>query len=462
MNTIIQQIMQKVTRDYTKNLETLIEEKKDISKFVLEMKKSLDEVGTELVGKALEIVDDVVRESKDRKKEYYIERRNDEKSLLTTFGEVKYKRTYYKNKKDGSYRYLSDEIVGIAVHDRMDLSYEANLIEKSLEISYEKSGKQNPLNSQVSKQTVMNSIRKLGNIENSDVKVNQSKKIVNTIYIEADEDHVAMQYGKNKQIKLIYVHEGREEVSKGRYKLINPRYFTGSLKNNEDLWLEVADYLEDAYELEKINKIYLSGDGAKWIKEGLNWIKGSEYVLDYFHLAKYVRKATAHMPEFFNEIIWHYINDLNKKSVIGMLNVIIEQTEKESKKEAIKDSKKYIINNWKGIKNRYQEQYCGCSAEGHISHILSSRLSSRPLGWSLIGADQMARLRVYNENGGNIYDIMSLRKEENNKEQRMLKLEKRVIKKKLKTTLETLDNIPAINDGKRTWQREYFKSLRGA
>lgn len=74
----------------------------------------------------------------------------------------------------------------------------------------------------------------------------------------------------------------------------------------------------------------------------------------------------------------------------------------------------------------------------------------------------MARLRVYNENGGNIYDIMSLRKEEKNKEQRILKLEKRIIKKKLKTSLETLDNIPAINDGKRTWQREYFKSLRGA
>ena len=34
------------------------------------------------------------------------------------------------------------------------------------------------------------------------------------IYIEADEDHVAMQDGTNKQIKLIYVHEGKELTSK--------------------------------------------------------------------------------------------------------------------------------------------------------------------------------------------------------------------------------------------------------
>ncbi|MQL53323.1 hypothetical protein GFC01_13865 [Desulfofundulus thermobenzoicus] len=34
-----------------------------------------------------------------------------------------------------------------------------------------------------------------------------------------------------------------------------------------------------------------------------------------------------------------------------------------------------------------------CSAEGHVSHILLTRLSRRPDGWSKTGADQMARLR---------------------------------------------------------------------
>lgn len=463
MNTIIHEVMKKITKDYTNNIEKLIGEKTDISKFIIEMRKSLDQVGAELVGRALEIVDDVVRDSKNRKKEYYIQRRDDEKTLLTEFGEINYRRTYYKNKKDGSYTYLSDDMVGIVPYARMDLSLEAALVEKSLDLSYKKSGEAISTISSVSKQTVMNSIRRLGDVENSAVKIDKTKKVVNIIYIDADEDHVAMQEGTNKQIKLIYVHEGRKEISKGRYELINKRYFTGSLKNNEELWLEVANYLDEAYELDKVKKIYLSGDGASWIKEGLNWIPGSKYVLDYFHLAKYIRIGTAHMPPYFHTIINNYIDNLDRESVLGMFDVIIEQTEKETKKKAVNKSKTYIKNNWEGIERRYDEDYIGCSAEGHISHILSSRLSSRPLGWSLTGADQMARLRVYRANGGNIYELMSQKKEEEKKEKRIFKLDQRVLKRKLKTSLnESIDNLPMINDGRRTWQRQCLKALRGA
>ena len=42
----------------------------------------------------------------------------------------------------------------------------------------------------------------------------------------------------------------------------------------------------------------------------------------------------------------------------------------------------------------------GCSAEGHVSHVLSDRLSSRPMGWSQTGADRMSKLRCYERNYG--------------------------------------------------------------
>ena len=462
MNTIIHEIVEKITVDMKKNLEDLILKGKDISKFIINTSKSLDEIGVKIVEEALEILDETIRDSDIRKREYYIQRRNDKKTLITKFGEVNYQRTYYKNKKDGTYEYLSDAMVGIGPYERMDLSYESELIKESIDNSYHKAGIKASSNAQVTKQTVLNSIRKLGNIENNDAKSPVEKREVKIIYIEADEDHVAMQHGKNKEIKLIYVHEGREFKSKGRYELINKRYFTGSLKATEDLWLEVADYLEEAYDLDKVEKIYLSGDGARWIKEGLNWIKESKYVLDYFHLSKYVRKTTAHMPQTFGPL-WGYIDRHNKQGVKELLDFIIEETESETKKEAVRDCKKYILNHWEGIQRGYDKEYIGCSAEGHISHILSSRLSSRPLGWSLIGADQMARLRVYNANGGDIYDLMSERKKERAKEERIIELESRIVKKKIKSVIpETLDNIPYIDDGKRTWQRQILKSMRGA
>lgn len=414
MNTIIHQIIEKITKDIKDNIEDLMLNSRDISKFIQNTSKSLDEIGVMIVKEALEMLDEVIRESSKRKREYYIQRRNDRKTLITKFGEVNYERTYYKSKKDGSYRYLSDELVGIYPYERMDLSYESELIEEAIETSYEKSGKRASNNVQVTRQTVMNTIRKLGEVENDEAKLPTKKKQVKTIYIEADEDHVALQNGKNKEIKLIYVHEGKRFKSKGRYELINKRLFTGSLIASEDLWLDVANYLEEAYDLDRVEKIYISGDGASWIKEGLNWIKGSEYVLDYFHLSKYVKIATAHMPQTF-EPLWTYIRNLNKKGVIELLNFITAETESETKKEAVKKSKRYILNNWKGIEKGMEEGYIGCSAEGHISHVLSSRLSSRPMGWSLIGADQIARLRVYKANGGDIYELMSKKKKENKK-----------------------------------------------
>ena len=48
----------------------------------------------------------------------------------------------------------------------------------------------------------------------------------------------------------------------------------------------------------------------------------------------------------------------------------------------------------------------GCSAEGHISHVLSARESSRPMGWSKKGVDRISRLRVLTRNEQKIIDLM--------------------------------------------------------
>jgi len=463
MEQIIQEVMEKIISDNTKNLETLFNEHRDISQYIMKTKEMLDETGVALVGKALELADEMVQKSKWRKNQWYVKRRNDEKSLTTLFGEVKYFRTYYKHKKEGTYSYLSDEGLGLEPHQRMDLSMKSELIEKALDLSYKKSGNSVTESVSISDQSVMNSIRELGSIDNSSAEIKETKKQIDILYIEADEDHVPMQDGTTREIRLVYVHEGRKHVSKNRYKLKNPRYFSGEYyRNSEELWLEVAEYLEEAYDMDNVAKIYLSGDGARWIKEGLGWIKGSIFVLDRFHLSKYIKKATGHMP-YLEPMLWNYINRHNKKYVQDLFKIILEETESPTKKESIKESRRYILNNWGGIERQYEENYIGCSAEGHVSHILSARLSSRPKGWSILGADQMARLRAYRANRGNIYDLMLMKQQKEKKENRIAKLSNKVIKEKLKDSghVQT-DNIAILNIGKRTWAYEFLKSIRGA
>ncbi|SHJ81062.1 Uncharacterised protein family (UPF0236), partial [Paramaledivibacter caminithermalis DSM 15212] len=92
-----------------------------------------------------------------------------------------------------------------------------------------------------------------------------------------------------------------------------------------------------------------------------------------------------------------------------------------------------------------------------------ARLSSRPLAWSIVGADQMARLRVHRANGGKVYETMIKKRKEKQKEKRIEKLDKRVVKRKLnKKVEEKIDNITVLNIGKRTWASELLKSVRGA
>ena len=53
----------------------------------------------------------------------------------------------------------------------------------------------------------------------------------------------------------------------------------------------------------------------------------------------------------------------------------------------------------------------GSSTEGHVYHVLSSRMSTDPLGWSHHGASQMARFREYQYNSGNMLELARYQKE---------------------------------------------------
>jgi len=312
MELIIQEIIQKISSSFEKELEKLIREKRDISEFILATKKTLDDIGVTLVAEALETIDNAYKNSKDRKRYWTVKEKAAEKTLTTIFGEVRYKRTYYKNKKTGEYSYLSDEAVGISAHDKLDASLKAKLIEEAVYMSYSKSGEKASETVTLTSQTVMNSIRELGSVDNDAVKIKQDKRKVKVLYIEADEDHVALQNGGLIEPKLVYVHEGRKQVSKNRYKLLNVRYFSGVYTNSDELWVEVLDYIDKAYDMDSIEKIYLSGDGAPWIKNGLSWINKSIYVLDRYHLSKYVTQATAHMG-YTTPFMWSYINAKDKE-----------------------------------------------------------------------------------------------------------------------------------------------------
>lgn len=461
MNNSITEIAGLIIRSFEENFEKMLTKKKDISEFVLEIKKTLDQVGTVLTKEALETMDSFVKSDFRRKQNWYVHEKEAPNTLATIFGEVRYRRTYYRHKTETEYRYLSDDLMGIASYDKMDVSLKAKLIEEAIDTPYARSGIKAAETLEISSQSVMNAIRELGPVSNSEVKISRSKETPKTLYIEADEDHAALQAGGCAEPRLVYVHEGRTQAGKDRWKLQNVRYFGGMYKESEELWNEVANYIDQAYEYDQIEKIYLSGDGASWIKSGAAIVNKSTFVLDRYHLNKAVKVAGAHIENAEREI-WKAIRKGDKDYLKVVFETILDATEAETKAQSVKEAKAYIVNHWENIKHHYSNDYSGCSAEGHISHIYSDRLSSRPLGWSREGVDQMARLRVFAANGGNIFDLALRKKKERARETRAIELDLKVCRKKMrKVSGETIDNLPALNSGKRTQLALALRGIRG-
>ena len=86
--------------------------------------------------------------------------------------------------------------------------------------------------------------------------------------------------------------------------------------DSEDLWFEVLDYLDEHYDLEATEKIFISGDGASWIKKGLEIIPESVFVLDRFHLEKYLQEGLGKYPSTYLEVR-KAMEDVYKRQVLN-------------------------------------------------------------------------------------------------------------------------------------------------
>lgn len=424
----------------------------EISSFSKKLRTVFDDAGRKTLVGILESIDIALFESKARKREYETKDLR-KRTLVTDYGNIEYYRRYYRNKQTKEYIYLADEKMGIEKNERIMKDVQSNIIELAHDISYMKTGKKVVGSEIISPTTVMKKVRK----EELKVETKEEKKEIKRLYIEADEDHVSERGNKIGMPKLIYVHEGNYKKG-NRNKLKNVHYIGCLGKNSEDLWLEVAEYIDKKYDVEKLEKVYICGDGARWIKEGLNWIEKSEFVLDRFHLLKYINQATVEFPEYRNKL-WYNINIFDPISVENIFKEILEKTEDEKRKEKVLYSYNYIMNQWSGIEiyETDRKYLKGCSAEGHISHVYADRMSSRPRTWSADGIDKMSRLRTFVSNGGNIYEELIKRKKLNTKLKKYDKIIARNIKEDVEVSTGT--KIPIIESGIKTRTRKLLQDI---
>lgn len=413
----IQKIFEEYSHDLSKMAEMVYGITEEVTKF-----------GCSMIAEEWESYDEILRSRKGLRRGWYIVRK-DETTITTSLGDVTYNRTLFRNTKTGSSCYLLDKLLEIEPHTRMSEDAIARMLEEAVDSNYRKGGANASISGSImSKETVMN---KLHALDFPKILHRGEKKEVETLYIDADEDHVSLQYlvekgdikkPRNNTVmpRLAYVYEGIDTEETGHPKLINVKYFGGVYDGSDGVsafWREVLDYIESAYDMDKIKRINLNGDGAAWIKAGAGILPKTKFVLDKFHMHKYIITATSHLGDSVEDArseIYRAIHKTGKRVCEDVFDRIIKVTDSGTKRKAVETSKGYILSNWSGIQisMKGKDKNIKCSAEGHVSHVLSDRMSSRPLGWSRIGCDKMARLRVYQKNKGNMLELVRFQKQE--------------------------------------------------
>lgn len=358
------------------------ENPKDFSSLERSVKSSTEAFSASFLGEVLSRMNSMLSECGARKERFNIQR-VDKRTLITSVRDVVFDCTYFKRKAEqGGHSYLLEELIGLDSHERFSKEAEVMLLTEALKTSYHEATKVLPSKQRISKTTVMNKIH--GLTDRVTLEGLSGKKQVEYLFIEADEDHIAEQHGReskdNKSFisKLIYVHEGKfESGCKGRKELKNSFYFAGlypGKEGNACLWTKVSDYIEKAV-----------------------------FCTDKFHLMKYINQAAAQMldeKDIAKEELWHLL--YSKHSTKASFSKYIDCMAASGRNtERIEILRTYVLENWAAIRRTLRNKLVqGCSAESHVSHVLSDRLSSRPLSWSQKGADKMSKLRCYERNYG--------------------------------------------------------------
>ena len=452
MYSIIQKIYEKNNKILKEGLKNVLNGA-DVSTLTGAIKDFTDVLGKELFAEIVTQIENLVFEDTKRKNQYEAVRFA-EKGLVTKNGKAKFERRYYKDNETGENVCLTDRVLGLEKGERIDKKVKSELIQKASEQSYSKSGKLVVPEMEISATTVMRNVRK-NEWKVEIVEHPKEQKIKSKyVYIQVDEDHVKERNKKGCTIsKIITIYTRKRtltkpdripEVKQVRKELVDKFTFAGLYKDTQEMWEDVAYYIDCTYKKEEIETAFVMGDGASYIKAGTEWIAKSVFVLDTFHLEKYINHLNY--DENLKMKLQEAIDQFDPISTENIMNEAIKNIETEIEEDEqlgrstkrlenrlkkINETKTYLINQWDGIEAHdiYKDKLTGCCQEGQVHHTLSERMSTDAKVWCEEGIDEMSQLRAFTQNGGDIYqkiiDISTAEK----REKRIEELEKRIRKK---------------------------------
>ena len=115
--------------------ELLLKGQLNVDQLTAQTRALTDWIGKRHCEEYIERMDALLCGSEQRRRDYSIERHTQEKTLATPIGPLVYERTYFRDKRDGRYVHLVDELLGVTPHQRISQDLAVSLLESAKDTS---------------------------------------------------------------------------------------------------------------------------------------------------------------------------------------------------------------------------------------------------------------------------------------------------------------------------------------
>ena len=232
------------------------------------------------------------------------------------------------------------------------------------------------------------------------------KRRTSMLFVESDGVNIALQREEKRraELKLGIAYEGWEKIGRqDRYRLKEKTAYM-SLADGGRFWEGFSLVLNKKYDMAGIGRVVVGGDGAPWVKEGVE-ILGGCYQLDRFHLRRELLRALKGDVAMANSVYQACIT-----GNVVLADTLLRSTQLRSDPDAaaeITRVRHYILNNAEGLADyRLQLDHTeniglrGMGAmEGNVDKLAANRMKKRGMSWTKRGIRRMACILQLQQSG---------------------------------------------------------------
>lgn len=329
----------------------------------------------------------------------------------TCLGPVRVKRRQYRD-REGRYRYLLDELMGMSRHQHVTSGVQELALELVTAMPYRRSAEvlRKTTAIDLTHQTIWRLVARAAdpNLEQAEREVKwfmQTGELpegegrqVTRLMVEADGVMLSLQREKERkaEVKLGIAYEGWEKAGKDRYRTVNKTVFS-TIASEQAFWAGMNLKLSKKYDLSGIGETIVGGDGARWVKEGADYM-GGRFQLDRYHLHRELTKAFNKDRKSKSEV-WAACQSGKIETALQIMADAAREARGESAQRITK-AYHYLRANSCGLVDYRlalgeggKELRRTGAIEGNVDKMVARRMKNQGMSWTLKGVRRLLCIR---------------------------------------------------------------------